>query len=276
MDDIPVPLPAEPQRFMDRLRAFMRVRQLAYRTEKTYCTWILDFIRYNGRQHPEQLGTVEVNAWLSHLANNRHVAVNTQKTALNAVVFLYKQFLKRDLGQIDFAKTNKGRSLPVVFTHDEAMQVLSSMKGEHGLAARLMYGSGLRVMETVRLRVQDVDFANDCLFVRESKGGKCRRTLLPRRLVAPLKAQIEFALALHKQDICEGFGSVYLPYALAKKYPKAPTHPGWQYVFPAPNHAIDPRSGIERRHHVGEQQVRRSVAKALSTAGQKKGELPYI
>lgn len=222
------------------------------------------------RAPSEQLGPAEINAWLSHLANNRHVAVNTQKTALNAVVFLYKQFLQRDLGEVNFTKTNKGRGLPAVFTHDEAMRVLDLMKGEHGLAARLMYGAGLRVMEAVRLRVQDVDFANGCLFVREAKGGKCRRTLLPGRLREALSAQIDLALALHKQDICEGFGAVYLPNALAKKYPKAAQQPGWQYVFPAPNRSIDPRSGVERRHHMGEQQVRRSVAKALSTAGIRK------
>src|SRR5690606_5096317 len=158
MDDIPIPLPDRPQRFMDHLRVFMRAKRLAYRTEKTYCTWILDFIRFHKRKHPESMGPNEVDAWLSHLANKRNVAINTQKTALNAVVFLYKQFLKRELGDIQFINANKGRHLPTVFTHDEAMRVLSLMSGSHRLAACLMYGSGLRVMEAVRLRVQDVDF----------------------------------------------------------------------------------------------------------------------
>lgn len=270
MDDIPIPLPDRPQRFMDHLRAFMRAKRLAYRTEKTYCTWILDFIRFHKRKHPESMGPNEVDAWLSHLANKRNVAINTQKTALNAVVFLYKQFLKRELGDIQFINANKGRHLPTVFTHDEAMRVLSLMSGSHRLAACLMYGSGLRVMEAVRLRVQDVDFANDGLFIRETKGDKWRRTLLPKTLIEPLKAQIDLALAIHKQDLAEGFGEVYLPYALAKKYPKAPTNPAWQYVFPAPNRAIDPRSDVIRRHHIGEQQVRRSVARALEQANIRK------
>lgn len=267
MDDIPTPLPANPTRLMDRLRAFMRARHMAYRTEKTYCTWILDFIRYHKRKHPEQMGADEVNAWLSHLANNRHVAINTQKTALNAVVFLFKQFLGRELNNIAFANANKGRRLPVVFSHDEALRVLAHMSGTHKVAASLMYGSGLRVMEAVRLRVQDVDFANDCLFIRESKGDRWRRTLLPRSLIEPLKAQIAMALALHQQDLTEGYGEVYMPNALAKKYSTGARSPAWQYVFPAPNRAIDPRSGVTRRHHIGEQQVRRSVASALANAG---------
>ncbi len=263
MDDIPIPLPDKPQRFMDQLRAFMRAKRLAYRTEKTYCNWILDFIRFHKRKHPESMGLEEVDAWLSYLASNRNVAINTQKTALNAVVFLYKQFLKRELGEIQFTNANRGRQLPTVFTHDEAMRVLSSMSGDHRLAACLMYGAGLRVMEAVRLRVQDVDFTNEGLFVREAKGDKCRRTLLPKTLIEPLKTQIDLALAIHKQDLADGFGEVYLPYALAKKYPKAPKSPAWQYVFPAPNRAVDPRNDVIRRHHIGEQQVRRSVARAL-------------
>lgn len=263
MDDIPIPLPDKPQRFMDQLRVFMRAKRLAYRTEKTYCTWILDFIRFHERKHPKNMGPQEVDAWLSHLASKRNVAINTQKTALNAIVFLYKQFLKQELGEIQFINANRGRQLPTVFTHDEAMRVLSFMSGDHRLAASLMYGAGLRVMEAVRLRVQDVDFTNEGLFIREAKGDKCRRTLLPKTLIEPLKAQIDLALAIHKQDLTDGFGEVYLPYALAKKYPKASKSPAWQYVFPAPNRAVDPRSDMIRRLHIGEQQVRRSVARAL-------------
>jgi integron integrase len=263
MDDIPIPLPAEPVRFMDRFRAFMRSRHLAYRTEKTYCNWVRDFIRYHQRRHPESMGATEVDTWLSYLANQRQVAINTQKTALNAVVFLYTQFLNRELGKLQFNKTTKAHRLPTVFTHQEAMQVLSFMEGSHHLAAGLMYGSGLRVMEAVRLRVQDIDFAECCLIVRESKGQKWRRTLLPQSLIQPLTAQVEYALALHQRDLQEGYGEVYLPYALAKKYPDAARQPAWQYVFPAHQRAVDPRSDVLRRHHMGEQQVRRSVANAL-------------
>ena len=270
MDDIPVPIPARPSRFMDRLRAFMRSRHLAYKTEKTYCLWIRDFIRFHQMRRPEEMGNVEIDEWLGHLANRRAVAINTQKTALNAVVFLYKQFLNRDPGDLMFEKTSKGRRLPVVFTHEEAMAVIGNLQGHHRLAASLMYGSGLRVMEAVRLRVQDIDFGHQCLFIRESKGEKWRRTLLPKSLLQPLKAQVDIALALHQRDLEEGFGAVYLPHALAKKYPRAATSPGWQYVFPAPSRAKDPRSDVMRRHHIGEQQVRRAVGKAIAELGIRK------
>lgn len=270
MDDIPVPIPAQPVRFMDKLRAFMRGRQLAYRTEKTYCGWIRDFIRFHNMRRPEEMGKAEVDAWLGYLAAQRNVSINTQKTALNAVVFLYRQFLGIDLGKLNFDRTNKGRRLPVVFTHDEAMAVIGHLEGHHRLLASLMYGTGLRVMEAVRLRVQDVDFGNKCLFVREAKGDKWRRTLLPGVLTEPLQTQIDLALTLHRRDLDEGFGAVYLPHALAKKYPKAPTSPNWQYIFPARDRSMDPRSNVMRRHHVGEQQVRRAVAKALSDAGIRK------
>ncbi len=270
MDDIPVPIPARPVRFMDRLRAFMRGRQLAYRTEKTYCGWIRDYIRFHKMRRPEEMGKAEVDEWLGHLAAQRNVSVNTQKTALNAIVFLYRQFLSIELGKLDFDRTSKGRRLPVVFTHEEATAVIDNLHGHHRLLVSLMYGSGLRVMEAVRLRVQDVDFGHKCIFVREAKGEKWRRTLLPHSLAAPLRVQIELALSIHKRDLEEGFGAVYLPHALAKKYPKAATSPGWQYIFPAPDRSMDPRSQVMRRHHVGEQQVRRAVAKALAEAGIRK------
>lgn len=270
MDDIPTPLPANPVRFMDRFRAFIRARQLAYRTEKTYCLWVREFIRFHGSRHPETMGPEEVNAWLSHLANNRNVSVNTQKTALNAVVFLYHQFLGRELGKLQFANTTQPRRLPTVFSHDEAMAVLGNMQGVSKLVASLMYGSGLRVMEATRLRVQDVDFSEQCLFVREAKGDKWRRTLLPAALTEGLRNQVAFALALHQQDLDDGFGEVYLPNALSKKYPNAARHPAWQYVFPASRLSVDPRSGVRRRHHLGEQQVRRSVNAAIRAAGIRK------
>ena len=270
MDDIPVPLPAVPIRFMDRFRAFIRARHLAYRTEKTYCNWVREFIRFHNKRHPESMGAMEVNAWLSHLANNRNVAVNTQKTALNAVVFMYHQFLGRALGDLQFTNTSRGRKLPTVFSHEEAMSVLSHMHGTHKLVASLMYGSGLRVMEAVRLRVQDVDFSEPCLFLRETKGDKWRRTILPGLIRENLKAQVELALALHRQDLDDGFGEVYMPNALTKKYPGASRSPAWQYVFPAKKLSIDPRSGVRRRHHIGEQQVRRSVNEALKTVGIRK------
>ncbi len=263
MEDVPKPIPAKPVRFMDQVRLAIRRRGLAYRTEKTYCHWILRFIRFHGRRHPEDLTTKEVEAFLDDLAIQKTVSINTQKTALNALSFLYNQFMQRPLGELSFASTQRTRALPTVFSHTEATSVLAKLEPLHKLIASLMYGSGLRVMEAVRLRVQDVDFANNCIVVRESKGMKWRRTLLPGSLAEQLKRQQEFVLAQHKKDLQLGFGSVYLPNALARKYPSAEQEPGWQYLFPANHYSIDPRSDVKRRHHIHERQIQRAVKKAI-------------
>jgi len=266
MDDIRKPLPAAPVKFMDQFRAFIRIKRLAYATEKTYCRWVKDFIRFHDRRHPKELGAKHVDAYLSHLVLGHHVSINTQKTALNALVFLYKQFLSVELGTLNFDYSRRKQTIPSVFSHTEAMAVIEQLHGAQRLAASLMYGGGLRVMEAARLRVQDVDFANTCLMIRESKGMKWRRTLLPKALIEPLRVQIEKALAMHKEDLAEGFGQVFLPDALARKYPLAATSPAWQYVFPASKRSKDPRANVIRRHHMGEQQVQRAVAKAIRAA----------
>ncbi|MDO3386910.1 integron integrase [Gilvimarinus sp. SDUM040013] len=263
MKDIPKVLPKQPVRFMDRLRAYIRAKGLAYKTEQTYCTWIIDFIRFNKMQRPESLTSHDVDRYLGHIACKRYYSANTQKTALNALAFLYNQFLGRPLGTLEFQHSRRPQTLPTVFSHEEAARVLGKLEDTPWLCASLMYGSGLRVMEAVRLRVQDVDFANNCVVAREAKGRKWRRTLLPSTLVVPLRQQVEHALALHGQDMEEGYGEVYLPDALAKKYPNAPKEPAWQYVFPASHRSIDPRSGVERRHHIGEQQIQRHVKRAI-------------
>lgn len=270
MDDIPIPLPDKPVKFMDQLRYFIRGKQLAYRTEKTYCRWIADFIRFHDMRHPAELGQQHVEDYLSHLAVQRNVAVNTQKTALNALVFLYHKFLQRELHAIPFTKAGRVRRLPVVFTHEEARRVIGCLEGEYWLLASLMYGAGLRVMEAVRLRVQDVDFGSGCLVLREVKRGKWRRTLLPKSLINPLRNQVTLALALHERDLAEGFGRVYLPHALARKYPSAETSPAWQYIFPAKTRARDPRSDVMRRHHLGERLMQRRVGDAVRESGIRK------
>ncbi|MBU2885607.1 integron integrase [Gilvimarinus agarilyticus] len=266
MDDIPKVLPSKPVRFMDRFRAFIRAKGLAYKTEKTYCTWVVDYIRFHKMQKPEELHSADVDRYLCHIATKRYCSANTQKTALNALAFLYNQFLNQLLGKLEFQRSVRPKTLPTVLSHDEARQVLDQLEGVAWLCASLMYGSGLRVMEAVRLRVQDIDFANNCLIAREAKGRKWRRTLLPAKLLEPLHQQIESALEIHRQDLGEGYGAVYLPDALARKYPKAPKESAWQYVFPAAHRSIDPRSGVERRHHIGEQQVQRQVKRALQAA----------
>lgn len=266
MDDIPKPLPNNPKRFMDCFRAFMRSKQMSYKTEKTYCYWVITFIRYHKRQHPSQLESSHINEFLSFLALKRNVSPNTQKTALNALVFLFSQYLKKSISRLEFRSSSKARHLPTVFSHSEAIAVLNQLSGPFYLTASLMYGSGLRVMESVRLRVQDIDFANHCIIVREAKGNYWRRTLLPNALIDKLKAQVDFVLAQHKLDLSNGVGAVYLPYALEKKYPNAATDPHWQYLFPAKNISVDPRSDIQRRHHLSERLIQQHVKKAIKSA----------
>lgn len=251
---------------MDQVRVIMRSRQMAYKTEQTYCKWITHFIRFHEYRHPRHMAASEVDTFLSYLAINRQAAINTQKTALNALVFLYKRVLGTELGQLNFQPSAKPQTIPTVFSHAEAVSVIKQLTGTAHLAASLMYGSGLRVMESARLRIQDIDFGNKCIVVRESKGMKWRRTLLPHSLDSALRSQIDYALALHSKDCEDGFGEVYLPNALAKKYPGAAKEPAWQYLFPSSQLSIDPRSDIKRRHHIGEQQIQRAVKKAISAA----------
>ena len=263
MDDIPTPLPTKPVKLMDQLRVFMRSRHMAYRTEKTYCFWIRNFIRFHRMTHPREMGAREIDKYLSYLATQRNVSVNTQKTALNALIFMYKQFFNIEVGRLSFQPSHRQKTLPTVFSHREAMAIIERLEGVYRLMASLMYGSGLRVMEAVRLRIQDIDFENNCIVVRESKGMKWRRSLLPQNLIADLRQQVSYALALHQKDLADGCGAVYLPHALAKKYPNAPTQPAWQYLFPAKELSNDPRDNTRRRHHLGEKSVQRKVKAAL-------------
>lgn len=266
MEEIRSPLPAKPIRFMDHIRTTIRAKQLAFKTEKTYCFWIADFIRFHEMRHPSTMHSLEVDQYLSHLAVHRLCSANTQRTALNALIFMYKQYLNIDLGDLQFVPSSRPKTLPTVFCHKEAMSTLGHLRGIHRLLASLMYGSGLRVMEAVRLRVQDVDFGNTCIIARDTKGKKWRRTLLPEILIPDLKRQIELSLLIHKQDLADGFGKVYLPDALEKKYPNTAADQIWQYIFPSSRLSVDPRSNIKRRHHIHENQVQRAVKTAIKSA----------
>lgn len=265
--DVPKPVSSQSSRFLDQFIVFIRAKGMAYRTEKTYCTWVKRFIRYHAFTQANQMRPEHIVPFLNHLAADRRSSINTQRTALNALVFLFREFLQLDVGELTFNYAKKPRKLPTVLTQNEAKAIIAHLTDQHRLQVQLMYGSGLRIMETVRLRVKDVDFANEALFVQEAKGGKSRRTLLPKRLVPLLKEQVNHVSDLHESDLASGHGSVYLPDALAQKYPSAPYELGWQYLFPADKYSIDPRSGIERRHHLGEHQVQRAVKKASRKAG---------
>lgn len=265
--DIPPSLPDKPIKLMDRLRAFIRGKNLSYRTEKTYIFWIKRYIIFHGKKHPQQLGSPHITEFLNDLAVHHHCSVSTQRTALNALIFLYNQFFQRELKSIDFIKAKNRQPVPVVFSHQEAIAVISHLQGESQLVAMMIYGTGMRINEVLRLRVKDVDFAMHEIFVRNGKGDKDRTTLLPDTLVEQLKHQINVALAIHQQDLANGYGAVYLPNALSRKYPNAAKEPAWQYIFPAKSLSIDPRAQIVRRHHLIDRTVQRKIKQAIKAAG---------
>jgi integron integrase len=266
MDDIPKPINADSPKFLEQLRLFIRAQNKAYTTEQAYIAWCRRFIYFHNKRDPRTMGPEDIERFLSHLAINNNVAINTQKTALNALMFMFNQFLKADIKELDFNYAKVPRNIPVVFTHDEALAVVAKLEGNYKLMANLMYGSGLRVSECVRLRVQDLDFGMNNLIVRNGKGNKSRCTILPTKLVLELKQQIDYVEAQHRVDMRDNVGEVYLPHALSRKYPRAATQLAWQYVFPAKAIAKDPRSDKRRRHHVMVSSLQKQVGQAIREA----------
>lgn len=261
---------------LNQITAVMRKKHMAYKTEQTYIQWIVRYIRFCGTVHPRKLDAEDVSRFLSHLAVNENVAASTQNQALNAIVFLYKQVLGVDIG--DFSKHQRAKrpkSLPVVLSREEVRTVISLQDGTPQLITRLLYGCGMRISECLRLRVQDLEFDKNQIMIRQSKGFKDRRTMMPEKLKPILIDQLACAKALHDKDIIEGFGRVYLPYALERKYKNAATEWGWQYVFPSANRSCDPRSNVMRRHHISSQIVGASVRKAVKTSGIPKRVTPH-
>jgi len=263
-------------RLLDAVRAAIRLRHYSYRTEKSYVDWIRRFILFHRRRHPREMGGVEVRDFLSHLANDRQVSPATQAQALAALLFLYKRVLNVDLPWIDnVVRAHRPKRLPTVLTRDEARQVIAQMSGVHRLIAGLLYGSGLRLLETLRLRVKDVDFYHRRILVRDGKGMKDRVTILPASAADELQIHLRTVRLLHENAIQRGFGGVELPHALARKYPRAYLQWGWQYVFPAARASTDPRTGDRRRHHVHEESVQRQVRAAARAAGVEKPVSPH-
>ncbi len=262
-------IPNPELKLMDQVRETLRYYHYARSTEKTYCQWILRYIYfYEKKRHPKEMGAREVERFLSHLASSENVAASTQRQALNALVFLYRDVLLMPLdNSIAPVRSKRKRRPPTVLTEEEVELILARMHGTHLLMAKLIYGSGIRLMECIRLRIQDVDFGHGNIFVRAGKGGKDRTTFLPRPIRKELRQHVEKVKALHRMDLEQGFGEVYLPNALAKKYRNAAWEPGWQYVFPSRSRSIDPRSGKERRHHVLESGLQKAVKAAVRKAG---------
>lgn len=267
----------QPPRLLDRLRAEIRLRHYSLRTEEAYVGWARRFILFHGKRHPKEMGAEEITKFLSWLASERQVSAATQNQAKAALLFLYAQVLKIDLPWLDeVVSARVQRRLPVVLTPKEVRALLHEMNGVTGLLASLLYGTGMRLLEGLRLRVKDVEFERREITVRQGKGNKDRITVLPENLVLPLQRQIAQAKALHDADLQAGFGAVWLPDALAVKYPAAPRAWGWQWVFPSPQRSTDPRSGVERRHHLFEQTVQKAVSLAARRAGIDKPCTPHV
>ncbi|PYS51103.1 MAG: integron integrase [Acidobacteria bacterium] len=255
-------------KLLDHARDLMRTRHLSIRTEEAYLSWIKQYILFHNKQHPAKLAANDVRSFLSYLAVERHVSASTQNQALSAILFLYREVMVKEIDWItDVIRAQKPKRLPVVFTKQETKAVLLRLSGTTSLMASLLYGSGLRLMECIRLRVKDIDFDSRQITVRDGKGGKDRVTVLPDSLVDPLRNHLTRVKTLHERDIEEGFGTVYLPYALARKYPKAERDWIWQYVFPARRRSRDPRTGREQRHHIAETVLQRAVKAAIRQAG---------
>jgi integron integrase len=239
---------------------------MAYKSEKTYLTWIIKYIRYHNMKHPTTLSEPHIEMFLDDLGVHQNASKNTQRTALNALIFLYREFLGRELKDLSFTSAKPRRRLPTVFSQDEARRVIANLTGPYRLIAQLMYGSGLRISECIRLRIKDLDFGMNVLIVRDGKGGKDRSTLLPPSLFEVLHRQIKRTELIHQEDLRDGLGEVYMPDRLAVKYPTGARSLEWQYLFPSRSIATDPRSGKRRRHHIMDRSVQKEVKKAIRTA----------
>jgi integron integrase len=254
-------------RLLDQVRDVIRLKHYSIRTEETYIGWIKRYIFFHDKRHPKDMGEIEIKAFLTNLAVNKNVAASTQNQAFNALLFLYREVLKQNFGDIsDTVRAKKPKKLPVVFTKEEVRLIINQLDGNKWLMAQLLYGAGLRVMECVRLRVKDIDYSYRQITVRDGKGGNDRVTMLPVIVIEHLKRHLEKVKTTHGLDLNAGFGKVYLPGALEKKYKHANQSWGWQYIFPASKRSIDPRSGIERRHHIHESVIQRAVREAIRKA----------
>jgi integron integrase len=264
---------------LDLVRDKIRFKHYSLSTENTYIAWIKQFIIFHGKRHPTEMGAAEVEAFLTYLATERHVSSSTQNQALSAILFLYRDVLAVELPWLDgFERSKKPRRLPVVLTVLEVQALLKEAEMAPppiGLIIKLLYGTGMRLMEAVRLRVKDVELTRREIIVRDGKGGKDRVTILPDSLLDAMRAQLALRRQWHEQDLALGKVDVWLPDALAVKYPNASREWGWQYMFAAKNYSIDPRSKAERRHHIEEKQIQRYVKKAALAAGIAKPTSPH-
>jgi integron integrase len=257
-----------PKRLLDQVRDAIRLKHYSYRTEQTYVQWIRRYILFHNKRHPNQMGVPEIEAFLTHLAVQEHVAASTQNQALSALLFLYREVLFLPLdARIDAVRAKPSRKLPTVLTKDEVRSVIVHMTGVHRLIVQTLYGSGLRLREAMQLRVKDLDFPQHQIVVRDAKGHDSRVTMLPVSLVEPLQEHLQGVQRLHRQDLEQGYGATVLPFALARKYPNANRQWHWQFVFPSSTRCQDPRSGTVVRYHLHESGLQKAVKQAVRCAG---------
>jgi integron integrase len=260
--------PPPPKRLLDQVRDAIRLKHYSYRTEQTYVQWIRRYILFHSKRHPNQMGVPEIEAFLTHLAVQEHVAASTQNQALSALLFLYREVLFLPLdARIDAVRAKPSRKLPTVLTKDEVRSVIVNMTGVHRLIVQTLYGSGLRLREAMQLRVKDLDFPQYQIVVRDAKGHDSRVTMLPVSLVEPLQEHLQGVQRLHQQDLEQGYGATVLPFALARKYPNANRQWYWQFVFPSSTRRQDPRSGVVVRYHLHESGLQKAVKQAVRCAG---------
>jgi integron integrase len=262
-------IPNPKLKLLDQIREVMRLKHYSIRTERSYADWVRRYVRFHGMRSREEMFPPEpkMEAFLSDLAVNGKVAVSTQNQAFNALLFVYREVLHAQVGNIESVRATRPARVPTVLTRQEVQQVIGLMSGTPQLVVKLLYGGGLRLLEGLRLRVHDVDFQMRQLTVRDGKGARDRYTVLPQKVVPPLQEHLQRVKALHDEDLQKGYGAVYLPGALERKYPGAPRQWGWQYVFPARDLSTDPRTGITRRHHLDEAAVQKAIKAAVARSG---------
>ena len=275
MPNTPKPLSLQPfppvsqgKKLLDQYSEALRNRHYSLRTEKTYIGWVRQYILHHKKRHPREMGVAEINDFVTYLVNQKNISASTQNQAISAILFLYRNVLNIQLDEKALIpiRPTKPKRVPTVLSRDEAKRVIANMDGIYKLMAQLMYGSGLRLMEVMRLRVKDLDFGNRQIIVRDGKGENDRVTMFPDVLLEPLRLVIRQVKAQHDLDLAQGYGTVYLPYALERKYPNANREFAWQYVFPAPVFSIDPVSGVKQRHHLNEANLQRAVKQAARSA----------